>query len=138
MTVKQHGDGRARCEGLASSRAHKGRTSYQSGLAAEDQVARLYDRAGRSICARRWRGTGGEIDLIARSGAEVIFIEVKKSRTHAQAAEHLTLRQMARIYSSASEFLAGEPLGQNTDVRFDVALVDATGQVEILENVFAA
>jgi putative endonuclease len=115
-----------------------GRNAYHSGLAAEDQVARLYDRSGRPICARRWRGSGGEIDLIARDGVEVIFIEVKKSRSHAEAAEHLTPRQMARIYASASEFLAGEPGGQNTDVRFDVALVDALGKIEILENAFAA
>lgn len=115
-----------------------GARSYHAGLAAENQVAQLYERAGRKICARRWRGLSGEIDLIARDGAEVIFIEVKQSRTHAAAAEHLTLRQMQRIYASASEFLAGEPLGQNTDVRFDVALVDSVGRVEILENAFAA
>jgi putative endonuclease len=112
--------------------------AYHAGRAAEEQVALMYGRAGRPICARRWRGSGGEIDLIARDGAEVIFIEVKQSRTHAEAAEHLTPRQMARIYASASEFLAGEPLGQNTDVRFDVALVNAAGQIEILENAFAA
>ena len=115
-----------------------GARSYHAGLSAEAQVAQLYERAGWPVCARRWRGSGGEIDLIARNGAEVIFIEVKQSRTHAQAAEHLTPRQMARIYASASEFLAGEPAGQNTDVRFDVALVDGVGRIEILENAFVA
>jgi len=115
-----------------------GTRSYHAGLAAEDQVAQLYDRSGRAVCARRWRGSAGEIDLIARDGAEVIFIEVKQSKTHALAAEHLTLRQMARIYSAASEFLAGEPAGQLTDVRFDVALVDAVGRIEVLENAYAA
>jgi putative endonuclease len=115
-----------------------GARSYHAGLAAEDQVAQFYMRSGRAICARRWRGSAGEIDLIARDGAEVIFIEVKQSKTHAQAAEHLTSRQMARIYNAASEFLAGEPKGQLTDVRFDVALVDGAGRIEVLENVFAA
>lgn len=115
-----------------------GARSYHAGLAAEDQVAQLYDRSGRAVCARRWRGSAGEIDLIARDGAEVIFIEVKQSKTHALAAEHLTSRQMARIYSAASEFLAGEPGGQLTDVRFDVALVDAVGRIEVLENAYAA
>ena len=115
-----------------------GTRSYHAGLAAEDQVAQLYDRSGRAVCARRWRGSAGEIDLIARDGAEVIFIEVKQSKTHALAAEHLTRRQMARIYSAASEFLAGEPAGQLTDVRFDVALVDAVGRIEVLENAYAA
>ena len=90
----------------------RGRCPITRGLAAEEAVAQLYDRSGRDIAAQRWRGTAGEIDLIARDGAEVIFIEVKQSSTHAQAAEHLTPRQMARIYAAASEFLAGEPAGQ--------------------------
>lgn len=115
-----------------------GAVSYQAGLAAEDQVARHYSRSGRMIAERRWRGSSGEIDLIARNGAEVIFIEVKKSTTHAQAAEHLTERQMRRIYNAAAEFLGGEVFGQLTDVRFDVALVDASGRIEVLENAFAA
>ncbi len=115
-----------------------GLMSYHAGLAAEDQVARLYIRNGREIAARRWRGTGGEIDLIARNGAEVIFVEVKKSKTHAMAAEHLTPRQIARLYDTAAEFLGGEPRGQATDVRFDVALVDAMGRIDLRENMFAA
>jgi putative endonuclease len=115
-----------------------GARSYQAGLAAEAMVEQLYTRSGRQICARRWRGSSGEIDLIARDGAEVIFIEVKHSKTHAQAAERLGPRQMARIYGAASEFIGGEPAGQLTPVRFDVALVDGRGQIEILENAFAA
>ncbi|MEY4697019.1 MAG: hypothetical protein RIT14_1447 [Pseudomonadota bacterium] len=115
-----------------------GLRSYHAGLAAEDQVARFYDRSGRAVCARRWRGSAGEIDLIARDGAEVIFIEVKQSRTHAMAADHLTEWQMRRIYGAASEFLAGEPRGQLTEVRFDLALVDAAGRIEIVENAYAA
>lgn len=115
-----------------------GARSYHAGLSAENQVAQLYSRSGLDVCARRWRGSAGEIDLIVRDGAEVIFIEVKQSSTHALAAEHLTPRQMARIYASASEFLAGEPAGQMTESRFDVALVDGAGRIEILENAFAA
>ena len=115
-----------------------GSRSYHAGLAAEQLVEQAYARAGRPICARRWRGSAGEIDLVARDGAEVIFIEVKQSKTHAMAAEHLTARQMARIYRAASEFIGGEPAGQLTAVRFDVALVDRQGRIEILENAFAA
>ncbi|MEY4304636.1 MAG: hypothetical protein RIT52_811 [Pseudomonadota bacterium] len=115
-----------------------GSRSYHAGLAAEHLVEQVYERAGRHVCARRWRGSAGEIDLVARDGAEVIFIEVKQSKTHAMAAEHLTPRQMARIYGAASEFIGGEPAGQLTPVRFDVALVDGDGRVEILENAFAA
>lgn len=115
-----------------------GARSYQAGLAAEGLVERVYQRNGLQICARRWRGSSGEIDLVARDGAEVIFIEVKQSRTHAMAAEHLSPRQIARIHGAAAEFIGGEPAGQLTPVRFDVALVDGQGRIEILQNAFAA
>ncbi|WP_212525109.1 YraN family protein [Actibacterium sp. MT2.3-13A] len=116
----------------------RGTTSYHAGRVAEDTVAERYRRQGLVIAGRRWRGAGGEIDLIARDGDAVIFIEVKKSRSHARAAERLGQRQIARLFSAASEFLAGEPKGQLTEARFDVALVDGMGQVEILENALVA
>lgn len=115
-----------------------GLVSHRAGQSAEDSVARLYEGSGRTIAATRWRSVAGEIDLIARDGAEVIFIEVKHSRTHAEAAEKLGLHQCSRIVASASLFLAGEASGQDTPSRFDVALVDGQGQIEIIENAFAA
>ncbi|MBS9715947.1 YraN family protein [Pseudohalocynthiibacter aestuariivivens] len=113
-----------------------GRTSYLAGLSAEEIVARHYLAEGCEIRAMRWRGTGGEIDLIVQDGAHLIFVEVKKSRDFARAAERIRPNQMQRIYATASEFLAGEPAGQNTDARFDVALVDASGSLQIIENAF--
>lgn len=121
-----------------SGRELRGATSYHAGIAAEDQVSQLYDRSGRPVIARRWRGSIGEIDLIVREGETVVFIEVKKSSSHALAAEQLTYGQMQRIMATASEFVGGEPNGQNTDMRFDVALVDAMGRIEIIENALAA
>jgi putative endonuclease len=111
-----------------------GATSFHAGLAAEGAVAAHYLRAGLSIVAQRWRGQGGAIDLVARDGAELVFIEVKKSRSFAQAAARVSPRQIARIFDAAAEFLAGEPLGQATPVRFDVALVDGRGMIEVVEN----
>jgi putative endonuclease len=116
----------------------RGVTSYHAGLAAEDIVAQSYARGGCPVLAKRWRGSCGEIDLVAQDGDGVIFIEVKKSRSHAQAATHLTRRQMDRIYGAGSEFLATQPRGQLTDVRFDLALVDETGRVDVIENAFMA
>ncbi|GAA6159396.1 YraN family protein [Ruegeria sp. HU-ET01832] len=119
-----------------SARAVRSSVSYQAGQSAELQVATDYERRGYSIAHRRWRGAGGEIDLIARDGDCLVFIEVKKSSSFDRAAARINQRQMKRICASASQFLENEPAGQLTNVRFDAALVDATGAVKIVENAF--
>lgn len=113
-----------------------GAVGYHAGLLAEDAVAEDYRRRSHDIAARRWRGQSGEIDLIVRDGAVVIFVEVKKSKNLATAATRLARHQMDRICGAASEFLAGEPRGQLTDVRFDLALVNGIGAVHVIENAF--
>ena len=113
-----------------------GRRNYRAGLAAEDSVASDYEARGHKIAARRWRGSRAEIDLVARAGDGLVFIEVKKARDFTRAALRLTSAQMRRIYDAASEYLAREPRGQLTPVRFDVALVDASGQMQVIENAF--
>jgi putative endonuclease len=122
---------------MTTARNLRGAQSYHAGLCAEEAVARHYQSAGKSIAALRWRCPYGEIDLIARDGEEVVFVEVKHSRSHAEAALHLTARQIGRIVTAASVFLGGEPLGQATPVRFDLAMVDGTGRIEVLEGAFA-
>ena len=112
----------------------RGHRNHHAGLAAEDGVERLYEAMGYLRERRRWRGAAGEIDLIFRKGAGVVFVEVKKSADTLRAAEHLSARQMARISRAAEEFLADEPSGLSTPARIDVALVDATGRVSLIEN----
>ncbi|OIP87802.1 MAG: hypothetical protein AUK37_00800 [Rhodobacterales bacterium CG2_30_65_12] len=114
-----------------------GRMSYLAGLAAEDSVEAEYARRGHRLAARRWRGSHGEIDLVLRDGDGLIIVEVKKARDFARAAARITRVQLERIYGAVSEFVAGEPRGQLTDVRFDVALVDAAGRMKIMENYWA-
>ncbi|WP_234984143.1 YraN family protein [Roseivivax jejudonensis] len=110
--------------------------TYEAGRAAEATIASEYERRGYAIAQRRWRGAGGEVDLIARDGDGLIFVEVKKSRSFARAAERLSRRQMDRLCASAAEFCSTEPRGQLTDIRFDVALVDERGEVRVIENAF--
>jgi len=111
-----------------------GKISYLAGLAAEDQVAQDYQRRGHKILSRRWRGALGEIDLVTEKDGEVIFIEVKKARSFAHAAERLTARQIKRIYASAEHYIGQLATGLNTACRFDVALVDGLGRIDIREN----
>lgn len=124
--------------GPVADRRDRGLRAYRSGAAAEAGIARDYQRRGFAIAGRRWRGQGGEIDLIARKDGNVIFIEVKAARDFATAAARLGARQMRRLYAAAGEFLDGEPAGQLTPARFDVALVDGRGAYQIVENAFGA
>lgn len=115
-----------------------GKTAYLTGLSAEDIVARHYTDRGLVEVARRWRGQGGEIDLIFADGDTMVFVEVKAARDHAAAAQMLRPAQMARLLAAGAEFAGTQPAGQLTPMRFDAALVDRTGVVEVLENAFGA
>ena len=113
-----------------------GTTGYHGGQAAEDSVARRYADLGYEIAARRWRGASGEIDLVLRDAGQIICVEVKRSASHEAALARLGARQIGRIVAAASEFIGAEPAGQLTDLRFDLATVDGTGTVRVLENAF--
>lgn len=113
-----------------------GLVSSLAGYAAEERVADEYARRGHVALARRWRGSRGEIDLVLRDGTGLIFVEVKQARDFARAAQRLSRAQIRRITATASEFIASEPGGQDTDMRFDLALVDGAGRIEIIENAF--
>lgn len=119
-------------------RKWRGFAANQNGLAAEASVERHYARAGCNIAARRWRGRYGEIDLIAREGDLLVFVEVKSAATHDRALTRLLPRQIRRIEAAVAEFLEGEPRGGLTEIRFDLALVDSYGRVAVLENALAA
>lgn len=120
------------------ARALAGRRADLCGRAAEDAVAAHFLRAGARVVARRWRGRSGEIDLVLREGAAHVFVEVKRAAGHAAAAARLGPRQAARIMAAALEYLADDPRGQDAEMRFDVALVDGIGRIEVLANALVA
>ena len=119
---------------IHTARQTRGMRAYHSGVSAEQAVERHYLGRGCSLAARRCRNAGGELDLVLRHGDCVIFVEVKKARDFASAAERVSPRQIARLQQAAELFLADEPGGALTDCRFDVALVNQSGEIEILEN----
>jgi putative endonuclease len=120
------------------ARSCRGQIADLTGRHAEERVAARYaDRGGRLV-TRRWRGRAGEIDLVLRLEDCLVFVEVKQARVHAAAAAALRPAQIRRLVAAAEEFAGGEPAGSLTEVRFDVALVDARGAVDVIENAFAA
>ncbi len=116
--------------------ARRGRGGHLSGLAAEDQAARAYERRGAEILARRHRSEAGEIDLILREGDFLVFVEVKKRRNRATAAESITERQWRRLGLAATRYMLAESdkTGPVRGCRFDAVLIGADGSIEIVEN----
>ncbi|MEL6171646.1 MAG: YraN family protein [Pseudomonadota bacterium] len=114
----------------------QGQLGYYRGITAENIAARRYVEDGYEILEERWRGRGGEIDLIFLHGDTFIFCEVKAARTVDAAISRLRSRQIGRIHAAASEYLAKTPLGQLSNVRFDLAVVDGTGEAVILKNAY--
>jgi putative endonuclease len=119
---------------ISVAKQNRGRRAYLAGQAAELVVDRLYRRKGYEPAAQRWRGGGGEIDLIYRDGAACVFVEVKQSTNFERAVQSLRPAQIQRLMQAASVFVGDEPMGQMTEMRFDVALVNSYGETEILEN----
>ena len=127
---------RSRAAGPAAIRTARGLSAHASGHAAEDMAARAYADRDCILLEQCWRSPAGEIDLILRDGEQIVFVEVKRAETHDAAAHRLSRRQMDRICQAALIFADTLPQGSLTDMRFDAALVDAQGRVEILENAF--
>lgn len=87
-------------------------------------VARLYLMlTGHRILAANFRTPVGEVDLIAKKGPRISFVEVKARDDLSDAAHAVTARQRGRIQRAAEYFLMQNPAYQACDIRFDVALV---------------
>ena len=102
----------------------------------QEKAARWYRAQGYEVLARNWRCREGELDLVVRRGATVVFCEVKAraSAAYGNPAEAITpskrrrRRQLALLWLRASGVHAPE-------LRFDVACV-LGGKLEVIEAAF--
>ncbi len=101
----------------------KRRKAGQFGRFAEALAAWSLRLKGYRIMARGFRSPAGEIDIIARRGKLIAFIEVKARQDLAEAAQSLRHRQGRRIIRAAEAFLQARPSLGGLDLRFDVILV---------------
>lgn len=99
------------------------RRAEQAGRLAEFLAATTLRLRGWRIVARDWRCKQGEIDLIARRGGIIAFIEVKRRASLADAADAVGSHQRQRISRAATLFLARNPRLGHLQPRFDAILV---------------
>jgi putative endonuclease len=121
-----------------AANVYQGARNNVAGQAGEASVERAYIQRRGRLLAQRWCGMSGEVDLVIEEAGAVVFVEVKTSKTHDLALQKLRPAQQRRIMSTALEYLAATGRDMDTDMRFDLATVDAMGDVQILENALAA
>lgn len=80
--------------------------AWQRGRSAERIAAWALRARGYHILAERYKTPSGEIDLIARRGGTLVFVEVKARATMAAGLEAISPRQQQRIRGAAETFLA--------------------------------
>jgi len=95
------------------------------GQAGEDLACAYLQQKGLRILERNFRCRAGEIDIIARDGATVVFVEVKErtGRSHGAAIEAVTPTKRARVVRAARLYAAQRALSESA-LRFDVVAID--------------
>lgn len=106
-----------------------------AGRAAEDQAAAWLEARGWTILARRVRTKAGEVDLVARLGGTVAFVEVKARATSAALDLALDERRLARV-AAAAESLLDRFATPGDETRIDAILVTPGRPIRHLENVW--
>ncbi|KQN39583.1 hypothetical protein ASG37_08515 [Sphingomonas sp. Leaf407] len=88
---------------------------------------------GWEIVGRRVRTKAGEVDLIARRGGLVAFVEVKLRASAAGLDMAIDERRLARV-AAAAEVLMPRYAAGGEDVRIDVILIAKGAGVRHIEN----
>jgi ribonuclease HII len=121
----------------------EGDDRYGVGVSGETVAAAHLRRQGWEVLTTRYRCPDGEIDIVAREGQTLVFVEVKtrRSRAFGVPREAVSLRKRARITAAAQVYLAEHGLAE-TSCRFDVAEVligpDGLAKVNLIRNAFIA
>lgn len=97
--------------------------AFRLGLSAESRAAYFLIAKAYRILARRWKTPFGEIDIVARRGNDLVFVEVKARESLDEAAEAVTGRSKQRILAAAELWLAHRPADAQCAIRFDVVLI---------------
>ena len=109
------------------------------GKDAEARAAAFLESHGLHIVTRNYRSRFGEIDLIARDGATLVFVEVRAraSNTFGGAAASITASKRGKLTRTASQYLA--TLGRTPPCRFDAVLLGNSGSpIEWIQDAFSA
>ena len=103
----------------------------------ENLVAEYLKTQGYEILEKNYRCRIGEIDLIAKEGETLVFVEVKYRRDDKMGnpKKAVNLKKQKKISMTASYYLMRECGRMDIPCRFDVAAVLGE-QIEVVKNAF--
>ena len=98
------------------------------GSDAEDRALAYLLAQGHTLLSRNYRMPGGEIDLVTRHGAMLVFSEVRQRRSarHGSAAESVTARKLALMRRAALGYLLREQGRDDLPCRLQVIAVEGS------------
>ena len=114
------------------------------GISGENLAAGELESRGYAILERRYRTAHGEIDIVARDGETLVFVEVRRKSGAGcgTAAESVTPAKQRRVIRMAVEYLWLHGLYDRCPVRFDVVAIDdmpdGTPRTDVLVGAFDA
>jgi putative endonuclease len=110
----------------------------KAGRQGEERAARVLEKAGLEIIARNVRSPYGEIDLIAREGETVVFVEVKSWTFFGMEdlRNSVGKKKQFRIIETAKDFLAKHAEFDGFSIRFDVVFIGGSQKVAHIPSAF--
>ena len=112
---------------------HDRRIAEASGRRGERLAGWWLRLKGWRILDRRVRTPVGEVDLVAKKGALIAFVEVKTRKTAAELDFAIDERRLARV-AAAAEYLMPRYATEGEDIRVDVILLAPGARPRHIEN----
>lgn len=113
------------------------RARYRRGHWSELVAAALLTAKGYRVLARRYRCPAGEIDLIARRGQRIAFVEVKRRPTLEEAQGSISPRQRERMQRAAMHWLARHERYKDCEIGLDTIFLAARRLPVHIKNALA-
>lgn len=114
----------------------KKRAAYRRGFMAEYAAALLLLFKGYRIVAMRYRTRVGEIDIVARRGDLVVFVEVKARRSVTTGIDSVGFETQRRIRAASNQWLSRQADFSRLSCRYDIIVVTSLGFPHHLPDAF--
>jgi putative endonuclease len=111
-------------------------TRRAAGRTAEERACRHLEGDGFAVLERNYRSAGGEIDIVARLGDLLVFVEVRSRGDAAFGSPEETVgrRKRQRVVAAARRYLSASPPDSWREARFDVIAIEGSGDTAALRH----